>query len=87
MNRHNRLRKKDLVRSQLKKYYMPVHHYATKYGVHLESSMLKMPDHFKYLKKEIEMIKLIIDGMKATSSEAKKRVKVEKNTIREYNVD
>ena len=43
---------------------MPAHHYATKYGAHLDSSLLKMPDHFKHLEKEIEMIKLTIDGIK-----------------------
>ena len=58
---------------------MPIHHYATNYGVRLESIILKMPDNFTNLEKEIDMRKLTRDGIKATSSEAEKRVKVEKN--------
>ena len=58
--------------SQLNIFYMPTHHYATKYGVHLDSRILKMTDHFKHLEKEIEMKKLTIDGIKSTSLEAAK---------------
>ena len=36
-----------------------------------------MTDHFKHLEKEIEMKKLTIDGMKASSLEAEKRFKAE----------
>ena len=58
---------------------MPAHHYETNYGVHLDSRMLKMLDHFKNLEKEIEMRQLTRYGVKATFLQVEKKVKVENN--------